>query len=118
MVLILSVINKICELLNEQNKKQKDLTDYLGVSKNRFTDWKSGRINSYLDYLPQIADFFNVSIDYLFGREIKQKNKVVAYSGDNPLKKDIENQINFIFDNIDNELQLSQIKMYLETYKK
>lgn len=46
-------------------KKQKELTDYLGLSKNTFTEWKGGRNKSYMKYLPQIADFLGVSVDYL-----------------------------------------------------
>ena len=64
----MSTLDKIQELLKERNKKQKDLTDYLGITKNAFTDWKSGRINSYMKYLPQIAEFLNCSVDYLLGR--------------------------------------------------
>lgn len=63
----MSTIDIITKLLKEQNKKQKDLTDYLGITKNAFTDWKSGRIKSYKKHLPQIAEFFDVSVDYLLG---------------------------------------------------
>ncbi len=61
----MSVLDNIILELNNQNKKQKELTDYLGITKNAFTDWKSGRIKSYMKYLPQIADFLGVSVDYL-----------------------------------------------------
>ena len=63
-----NVLHTILELLKQQNKKQKELCDYLDISKNVFTDWKSGRNKSYLKYLPQISEFFNVSVDYLLGR--------------------------------------------------
>lgn len=65
---ILSILDRIVDLMKKQNKKQKDLTDYIGITKNAFTDWKSGRINSYVKYLPQIAEFLNCSVDYLLGR--------------------------------------------------
>lgn len=65
MVLILSTLDKISRLLKEKNLKQKELTDYLGISKNAFTDWKSGRINSYMKHIPKIADFFGCTVDYL-----------------------------------------------------
>lgn len=61
----MSVLDNIILELNNQNKKQKELTDYLGITKNAFTDWKSGRIKSYMKYLPQIAEFLGVSVDYL-----------------------------------------------------
>lgn len=64
----MSTIDKICLLLKNQSKKQIDLTNYLGISKNVFTDWKAGRNNSYQKYLPQIAEFFNISIDELLDR--------------------------------------------------
>ena len=63
----MSIIDRICDLLEKQNKSQKDLADHLGIGKNRITDWKAGRIHSYTKYLPQIAEFFGVSIDYLLG---------------------------------------------------
>ena len=61
----MSTFDTILFLLKEKNLKQKDLTDYLGISKNAFTDWKSGRIKSYTKYLPQIAEFLGVSVDTL-----------------------------------------------------
>lgn len=65
----MSVLDRICELLIAQGKKQKDLTDYLGISKNSFTDWKSGRVKSYTKHLDKIAEFLGVSADYLLGIE-------------------------------------------------
>lgn len=59
------ILNNIITELNNQNKKQKELTDFLGLTKNAFTDWKGGKSKSYMKYLPQIADFFGVSVDYL-----------------------------------------------------
>lgn len=61
----MKVLNNIIAELNKQHKKQKELTDSLGLQKNSFTEWKGGRSKSYMKYLPQIADFFNVSVDYL-----------------------------------------------------
>ena len=61
------VLDRISMLLKEQDKKQKDLCNYLGISKNVFTDWKGGRNKSYRSYLPAIANYFGVSVDYLLG---------------------------------------------------
>lgn len=75
----MEILEKISKLLKEQGKKQKDLTDFLGISKNAFTDWKSGRINSYMKYLPQIAEFFGVGVDYLISsEETQKKNDILA----------------------------------------
>lgn len=69
----MSTVQIIIELLQETGKTQKELTDYLGITKNAFTDWKSGRIKSYQKHLPKIAEFFNVSVDYLLGRDSKEE---------------------------------------------
>lgn len=63
------VIQNIIKLLEEQRKTQKNLTDYLGITQNAFTDWKSGRIKSYTKHLPKIAEYFGVTVDYLLGNE-------------------------------------------------
>lgn len=60
-------LNKILELLDKQGKQQKDLAEFLGINKNNITDWKSGKSRSYTKYLPQIATFLGVSVDYLVG---------------------------------------------------
>lgn len=61
----MEILNNIVLQMKKIGKKQKELTDYLGLSKNTFTEWKGGRNKSYMKYLPQIADFLGVSVDYL-----------------------------------------------------
>ena len=65
----MGVLDKIIWLLKERNQKQIELTDYLGISKNAFTNWKIGDNSSYMKHLPKIAEFFGVSVDYLLGKE-------------------------------------------------
>ena len=64
----MDTLNKITELLALQGKRQKDLTDFLGVNKNAYSLWKSGKTTSYNRYIPHIADFFGVSPEYLLGK--------------------------------------------------
>lgn len=61
----MDILNKINYLLEKNNLKQKDLTDYLGIEKSVFSSWKNGKSKSYSKYIAEIAQFFNVSIDYL-----------------------------------------------------
>lgn len=62
-------IEKISDLIVRSGKKQKNLMEHLNVSPNLFTEWKAGRNKSYKKYLPQIAEYFGVSVDYLLGKE-------------------------------------------------
>lgn len=68
-VSFLDVLNNILRLLKERNIRQKELTEFLSLSHNVFTEWKAGRNTSYMKHLPEIAEFFEVSIDYLVGNE-------------------------------------------------
>lgn len=70
---ILCTLDIIIELLNEKNATQKDLCAYLNIKKQTFTNWKNGDNSSYKKYLPQIASFFGVSVDYLLGKTTEQK---------------------------------------------
>ncbi len=80
--MILSVLDNIILELKRKNKKQKELTDYLGITKNAFTDWKSGRIKSYMKYLPQIAEFLGVSVDYLLNTDENKKSPDTSHLGE------------------------------------
>ena len=64
----MNTFDKIDFLIKSQKKRQIDLTNFLGVPKTHYTDWKSGRTKSYNKYLSQIADFLGVSVDYLLGK--------------------------------------------------
>ena len=57
--------SKIDDLMKARNLKQNDLTNYLGVPKSNYTDWKNGKTSSYQKYLPQIAAFLNVDVGQL-----------------------------------------------------
>lgn len=65
----MDTIAKISDLLEKNNRMQKELTDYLGLDKSTFSAWKTGKSKSYSKYLAQIAQFFGVSIDYLLDNE-------------------------------------------------
>jgi repressor LexA len=60
-----AVLERIFEAMKAQGKKNKELAAYLGLSPQRVTDWKSGRIASYSKYMDKIAAFLCVSTDYL-----------------------------------------------------
>ena len=78
----MKVLNNIISELNRSNKKQKDLTDYLGLQKNSFTEWKGGRSKSYMKYLPRIAEFLGVSVDYLLDTDENKKSPDTSHLGE------------------------------------
>ena len=73
-------LDKIKELLSQKGLKQKDLTDFLNLSKNAFTNWNNGNNNSYMKHLPKIAEFLGVSVDYLVGNEEQSDNEKLSFA--------------------------------------
>ena len=65
----MNTLDKIIQLLKEQNKKQIDLCEHIGVKKNAFTSWKAGANHSYKKHIDKIAEFLGVSTDYLLGTQ-------------------------------------------------
>lgn len=63
----MNTVELILELLKVQNKQQKELTKYLGISEGSIADWKKGKTKSYKKHIDKIATYFNVSVDYLLG---------------------------------------------------
>lgn len=61
------------KLLEEKGVTAYRVSKETGVGRSTFTDWKNGRSVPKQDKLQKIADFFNVSVDYLMtGKEPEQ----------------------------------------------
>ena len=98
----MDILDRIIMLLKEKNKKQMELTNHLGISKNAFTNWKGGFSQSYMKHLPKIAEFFDVSVDYLLGREVHTNNNDFTYALYNELAHDLSQE------------QLQQLKQFAD----
>ena len=60
---------QISAMRKEKGIKQEELANYVGVSTQAVSKWENGGVPD-TDLLPKIADFFSVSVDSLFGRNI------------------------------------------------
>lgn len=98
----MDVLTKILMLLDKNHMQQKELSNYLGLSKNTMTGWKNGNNNSYMKHLPRIAEFFNVSVDYLLGKEAHYEENNLTYALYNELAHDLS------------EGQIQQLKQFAE----
>lgn len=52
---------------------QKQIGDYLGISQNTYSQYEIGVLNYPIDALIKLADFYNVSVDYLLGRTSRKE---------------------------------------------
>lgn len=61
-------ITRIRDLREDRDLKQKELAAFLSVDQSTYSDYENGRINIPIEQLIKIADYYNVSIDYIVGR--------------------------------------------------
>ena len=61
----MDTVSKIVSLMARNKCDNLTLATALQLNRQVITDWKAGRSKSYRKYLPQIAEFFKVPLDYL-----------------------------------------------------
>ena len=84
----MDTIARVFLLLKLNKKSQKELGDALGVKQQLITDWKSGRVKSYMKYIDKIAEFLGVTADYLLSGEEKEVPAAISGDGlDNAFRK-------------------------------
>ena len=59
---------RILNFIDEIYGSYREFEDELGLKRNTVSEWKRG-ISTYMDILPEIADAFGVTTDYLLGRD-------------------------------------------------
>ena len=65
----METINRIFKLINSKGMSVNSFAVDCKINTMLFSHWKKGRQKPSIDALIKIADYFNVSIDYLVGRE-------------------------------------------------
>lgn len=81
------------KLLARKGVRPADVAKATGISQSFFTDWKSGRYSPKPDKLEKIANYFDVSVDYLLTGVDSEK--------DYYLNDDARDLAQFLFENPD-----------------
>ncbi|MGN1077701.1 MAG: helix-turn-helix domain-containing protein [Candidatus Gallimonas sp.] len=63
------IVERIKELMQEENLNQSRLAEKVGVKQNTISAWLLGKKEPSIKSLWLLADYFNVDIDYLVGRK-------------------------------------------------
>ena len=61
-------MNRIKSLREDRDLRQKDLAAVLNVSQNTYSQYETGVIALTAEVLIKLADYYNVSTDYLLDR--------------------------------------------------
>ena len=86
------IIERLKKLRKKEKLTQKDIATFLNISQPAYQQFESGKKKMNLETMEKLADYFNVSIDYLLGKtdipdldlEIDIDNAIdnsVAYDG-------------------------------------
>lgn len=67
------ILNRIKDLRKINGLRQIDFAKTLGISQSTLSTWESGRYEPDAESLVRIAAYFGVSVDYILGREEKEK---------------------------------------------
>lgn len=67
---------KIKSLREVKGIKQETIAQELGVSQGTYNNWETGRRTPELETIIKIADYYEVELDYLFGRDIKTTRRI------------------------------------------
>ena len=85
---------KLKALRKEKKLNQGEVAELLGITAQAYQKYEYGTAELTHENLVKIADFYNVSTDYLLGRtEIKEMNTLPKDEPTEEEVKDLENQI-------------------------
>ena len=107
-------MNKIRDLRKEKQLTQEQLGKMFGYSANAIGQYESGAREPSFNTLFQLADYFNVSIDYLLGY-----SETLQEVNNNKVNTLPDYQQEFIeYVKTMNELECFQAKAHIETLRK
>ena len=85
-------MNRLKDLRNDNDLSQKEIGQLLGVADNSYSRYEAEIINISTKHLKKLANYYNVSIDYIFFRtDIRNSYKESIYQNSN------DNELNMPF---------------------
>ena len=104
------------ELRSEKGLTQEELAQKLGIRCGTYCKWEQNRANASYEDLIKLADFYQVSVDYLIGHTDDLGNVTVITTQENTLNKNertLLSQFKKLTD-IEKNLILKQISAWTE----
>ena len=105
---------KLKMLRKEKNITQEEFAKALEVTKGAVAMWETDKRTPEVDTLKKIADYFQVSVDYLIGNKYENAIEELNSKGFFRLKKGLEP---YDISESDAEFLLSVYKAYIESNK-
>lgn len=67
------IFQTIRNLREDCDKTQKELAAYLNIKQTTYSKYELGKINIPIEVFIKLADYYDVSVDYLLGRTTDKK---------------------------------------------
>lgn len=64
-------LKRLRSLREDSDLSQKDIANILGIQQTVYSRYERGYQNIPLEHLVKLADYYEVSLDYIFERETK-----------------------------------------------
>ena len=114
---------KIKLAIIESGKGQNEIAKILRVSEGAISQWISDTVEPRMPKLQKLALYLGKCTTDLLGDEYLDDSftltpTTLTSSGHSQANDELRDTMQYILDNIHDEAQLKQIKMFLETYKK
>ncbi|MGN0493933.1 MAG: helix-turn-helix domain-containing protein [Acutalibacteraceae bacterium] len=87
----------IAALRKQKGITQEELAKYVGVSAQAVSKWENGGVPD-AELLPKIADYFDISIDKLFGRDVTQYSDINSAFIQKLINAPIKDRFKFAFE--------------------
>lgn len=100
---------RLIELRNKKKMTQKDIANKLKISRSTYSNYESDFREPDFKNVEILADIFEVSVDYLLGRDEKNNNPSIEEAERDKENKDLSDLII----NIKDPIKKEQAKSYL-----
>ena len=71
------IFENIRNLREDNDKTQQELADYLHVNQTTYSKYELGKVNIPIEVFIKLADYYNVTVDYLLGRSSNPKRTIL-----------------------------------------
>lgn len=89
---------RLKSLRNQANKTQQQVADFLGITRAAYSHFENGRNEPDQETIVKLADYFDVSTDYLLGRKEKPHYYDLTEKDERNIEKELEAMINDLSD--------------------
>ena len=64
-------MERLKDLRSQKGATQKNVADYLGITQQAYANYEGGKREPDAEMLLKVSEYFDVSVDYLLGRKLK-----------------------------------------------